>query len=32
MVAPTDVTVEKDGKGRITSATDNQGRHVEHQA
>ncbi|BDR14297.1 leucine--tRNA ligase [Vibrio sp. STUT-A11] len=29
-VAPTDVTVERDGKGRITSAKDNEGRDVEH--
>ncbi len=29
-VAPTDVKVERDGKGRITSATDNEGRNVEH--
>jgi leucyl-tRNA synthetase len=29
-VAPTDVTVERDGKGRITSAKDNTGRDVEH--
>lgn len=29
-IAPTDVTVERDGKGRIASATDNQGRSVEH--
>ncbi len=29
-VAPTDVKVERDGKGRISSATDNQGREVEH--
>lgn len=29
-VAPTDVTVERDIKGRIEKAIDNQGRHVEH--
>lgn len=29
-VSPTQVTVERDGKGRITSATDDQGRVVEH--
>jgi leucyl-tRNA synthetase len=29
-VAPTDVAVERDGKGRITSAKDNQGRDVAH--
>ncbi len=29
-VAPTDVTVERDGKGRITSAVDTDGRNVEH--
>lgn len=29
-VAPTDVTVERDGKGNITSAVDNQGRDVAH--
>ncbi|MGF1688280.1 leucine--tRNA ligase [Photobacterium japonica] len=29
-VAPTDVTVERDGKGRIVTATDNEGRNVEH--
>jgi leucyl-tRNA synthetase len=29
-VAPTDVTVERDGKGRIEKAVDNQGRSVEH--
>ncbi len=29
-IAPTDVKVERDGKGRISSATDNQGRDVEH--
>ena len=29
-VAPTDVKVERDGKGRIISAKDNEGREVEH--
>ncbi|GAL08446.1 leucyl-tRNA synthetase [Photobacterium aphoticum] len=29
-VAPTDVTVERDGKGRITSAKDTEGRDVTH--
>jgi len=29
-VAPTDVAVERDAKGRITSAKDNTGRDVEH--
>ncbi|OEF26272.1 leucine--tRNA ligase [Vibrio rumoiensis] len=29
-IAPTDVTVERDGKGRIEKAVDNQGRNVEH--
>ncbi|MGB2078159.1 MAG: leucine--tRNA ligase [Vibrio sp.] len=29
-IAPTDVTVERDGKGRIIKAVDNQGRDVEH--
>ncbi|MGO1295982.1 MAG: leucine--tRNA ligase [Vibrio sp.] len=29
-VAPTDVDVERDGKGHITKAVDNQGRNVEH--
>ncbi|AUI85528.1 leucine--tRNA ligase [Vibrio azureus] len=29
-VAPTDVAVERDGKGRITSAKDNEGRDVKH--
>ena len=29
-VAPTDVTVERDGKGRITTAVDSKGHNVEH--
>ncbi|MCV5871329.1 hypothetical protein OFN61_39365, partial [Escherichia coli] len=29
-VAPTDVAVERDGKGRIISAKDNEGRDVTH--
>ncbi|WP_210443949.1 leucine--tRNA ligase, partial [Vibrio crassostreae] len=29
-IAPTDVTVERDGKGRIEKAVDDQGREVEH--
>jgi leucyl-tRNA synthetase len=29
-IAPTDVKVERDGKGQITSALDSQGRNVEH--
>ncbi|EHV9036600.1 leucine--tRNA ligase [Vibrio vulnificus] len=29
-VSPTEVKVERDGKGRITSAVDNEGRSVEH--
>ena len=29
-VSPTDVEVERDGKGHITKAVDNQGRSVEH--
>jgi leucyl-tRNA synthetase len=29
-IAPTDVNVDRDGKGRITSAIDTQGRSVEH--
>lgn len=29
-IAPTDVKVDRDGKGRITQAIDNQGRSVEH--
>ena len=29
-IAPTDVKVERDGKGNITSAIDNQGRNVQH--
>jgi leucyl-tRNA synthetase len=29
-IAPTDVTVERDGKGRIEKAVDNKGRNVEH--
>lgn len=29
-ISPTDVTVERDGKGRIEKAVDDQGRNVEH--
>lgn len=29
-IAPTDVTIERDAKGRIEKAVDNQGRNVEH--
>ncbi|SHO57996.1 leucine--tRNA ligase [Vibrio quintilis] len=29
-ISPTDVTIERDGKGRITTATDPQGRELEH--
>ena len=29
-IAPTDVTIDRDGKGRIEKAVDNQGREVEH--
>ncbi|MCW1889944.1 hypothetical protein OK016_13565 [Vibrio chagasii] len=31
-VCLTDAAVERDGKGRITSAKDNQGRDAAHQA
>jgi leucyl-tRNA synthetase len=29
-ISPTEVAIERDGKGRITSATDNQGRQLTH--